>query len=355
MSTSASLLWQNLPAAALLQSPDLQADWNRLNAARGDLPFLTAEAMIAALDNFAEGRERLLVGRDASSIVALFLLVPTGKYKWSTFQASQIPLGAWVAESRLPLPDLARSLSRGPLGFCLALSVTQIDPLFAPRGDDGADIENSDYIETGWIDLLGNFDDYWNLRGKNLRQNMRKQRNKLANEGIVGHMRAWTSAADIDGAIERYGVLESAGWKAAQGTAIHRDNAQGRFYGALLNAAAARGEAVVYEYLFDDRVVASNLCLRRKGTLVVLKTTYDESIQSYSPAFLLCQDEMEQLYAEKAIERLEYYGRLMDWHTKWTANKRTIYHLTLYRWPLLKALAGWRRRRRAGVAAAKHA
>jgi hypothetical protein len=102
---------------------------------------------------------------------------------------------------------------------------------------------------------------------------------------------------------------------------------------------------VVYEYLFDDRVVASNLCLHRKGTLVVLKTTYDESIQAYSPAFLLSQGEIEQLYREKVIHRLEYYGRLMEWHSKWTENRRTIYHLTLYRWPWVKQFAELRRRR----------
>jgi hypothetical protein len=56
---------------------------------------------------------------------------------------------------------------------------------------------------------------------------------------------------------------------------------------------------------------------------------------------------MEKLYREKGIDRLEYYGRLMDWHTKWTANKRPIYHLTVYRWPLVKQLAEWRRHRSA--------
>ncbi|RDE51753.1 MAG: GNAT family N-acetyltransferase [Candidatus Accumulibacter meliphilus] len=343
MSTSPPFVWKNLPAAALQQKPDLVREWDRLNAARGDLPFLSAEALITALDIFGEGRERLLVGQQAHVTVAMFILVPLGKFRWRTFQPSQIPLGAWVAEAGLAPDDIARSLSRGPLGFCLSLSVTQLDSRFTPRGEDASDSQATDYIETGWIDLTGSFEEYWSARGKNLRQNMRKQRNKLAAEGITGRMRTLTRSEEIAPAIERYGELESSGWKAAKGTAIHRDNAQGRFYGRLLGAAARHGQAVIYEYMFDDRVVASNLCLQRKSTLVVLKTTYDDSIQSYSPAFLLCQDEMEQLYREKGIDRLEYYGRLMDWHTKWTENKRPIYHLTVYRWPLVKQLAEWRR------------
>lgn len=339
------LSWTNLPAAALKQSSAMLAEWDRLNAERGDLPFLTADATICALEAFGEGSERILVGRLGLATVAMFLLVPQGTCRWSTFQPSQIPLGAWVAEADLPLLDVARSLLRGALGICLSLSITQVDPRFSPRNEDSADSQFTDYIETGWIDLSGSFEDYWRERGKNLRQNMRKQRNKLAAEGITPHMRVLTSPSDMPPAIERYGALESAGWKAAQGTAIHPNNAQGRFYRKLFERAAQRGKAVVYEYLFDDCVVAANLCLQHNGTLVILKTTYDESMQGYSPAFLLKQDELELFFREKKIHRLEYYGRLMEWHTKWTENKRTIYHLTLYRWPSVRRFAEWRRGR----------
>ncbi|HRF74675.1 MAG TPA: GNAT family N-acetyltransferase [Accumulibacter sp.] len=351
MSTSPRLAWTNLPASALRQRPDLLAAWDRLNGERGDLPFLTAEAMICALDIFGDGSERLLVGQHGRTAVAMLILVPAGKFRWYTFQPSQIPLGACVAEAGLSLSNIARELSRGPLGFCLSLSMTQLDPRFSPRDEDYADSNSSDYIETGWIELNDSFDGYWSARGKNLRQNMRKQRNRLATEGITGWMRSLTARADMALAVERYGALESSGWKAAQGTAIHRDNAQGRFYRRLLEGAAERGEAVVYEYPFNDCVVASNLCLRRRGTLVVLKTTYNELIQSYSPAFLLCHDEMQQLYRENTIDRLEYYGRIMNWHTRWTENKRTIYHLTVYRWPLVKQFAEWRRRTSVAAAA----
>jgi CelD/BcsL family acetyltransferase involved in cellulose biosynthesis len=349
MSSYGSISWKNLPASSLQQNPDLSAQWDRLNAARGDIPFLMADAMITALKAFGNGQERLLLGQQDSVAAAMFLLVPLRNFSWQTFQPSQIPLGAWVAQAHLPLVDLARSIIHGPLGFCLSLSITQVDPLFTPRGGDSPDCCSSDYIETGWIDLHGTFEEYWSVRGKNLRQNMRKQRSKLATERIAGHMRELTDHSEIASAIERYGTLESAGWKAAQGTAIHRDNAQGSFYRKLLEGAAQRGEAVIHEYLFDDRVVASNLCLQRKGTLVVLKTTHDESIDFYSPASLLRQDEMEQLYRKKAIGRLEYYGRMMEWHSKWTGNKRMIYHLTLYRWPVLKQFSEWRRRRATGL------
>lgn len=345
MTTSPSIAWKNLPASALQNSPNLLAEWDRLNAKRGDIAFLTADAIKNALNTLGDGSERLLIGQQGATVCAMFLVVPLQNFRWRTFQPSQLPLGAWVAEAHLPLVEVARSLSRGALGFCLSLSITQVDPNLAPRNEDTADSQSSDYIETAWIDLNGNFEEYWSARGKNLRQNMRKQKNKLVAEGVAGHMRSLVHCSEMAAAIERYGALESSGWKAAHGTAIHPDNAQGRFYRELLEDAARRSEAVVYEYLFDGRVVASNLCLQRKGTLVVLKTTYDESIRAYSPAFLLSEGEIEQLYREKVIHRLEYYGRLMEWHSKWTENRRTIYHLTLYRWPWIKQFAELRRRR----------
>lgn len=332
-------VWNNLPACALQQDAGLLSDWDRLNALRGNLPFLAGDAMVSALKVFGDGGERLLVAREESRVVAMFLLVAQGKLRRKTFQPSQIPLGAWVAEADIPLPDLARSLLRGPVGFCLVLSITQIDPRLASRAEDGRDSLHSDYIETGWIDIQGSFDAYWDARGKNLRQNMRKQRSKLLSEGVRLKMNVYREHSEMAPAIQRYGALESAGWKAGQGTAIHPDNAQGHFYRELFENASRREEAVIYEYRFDDRVVAMNLCLERDGVLVVLKTTYDESMPSYSPAFLLRQEELEAFHREGRIHRLEYYGRMMEWHTRWTDTKRAIYHLTVYRWPWVKTLA----------------
>ncbi len=337
--------WKNLPASSLAQDRQLLANWDRLNAAQGGLPFLTGDAIISALNILGSGNERLLVGGNDGDVLAMFLLFPQGRFRWQTFQPSQLPLGAWVADPRIKVQDFARSLTRGPLGLCLGLSITQIDPQIAPRAQDTPDSQSSDYIDTGWIDIQGSFEEYWNARGKNLRQNMRKQRAKLLADGVKLSMQALRDHSDMAPAVVRYGELESAGWKAQKGTAIHPNNTQGRYYRELLEHASLRGEAVVYQFLFDGRVVAMNLCLLRESTLVVLKTTYDESIKTYSPAFLLREEELQEIHRSGEINRVEYFGRLMDWHTKLTSKKRTLYHLTLYRWPVLKKLAELRRRK----------
>lgn len=348
------LTWTSCTATELTHpSAHAAGDWDRLNSERLGLPFLSARAIAAALAAFGSGQERLFSARDGDRVIAMFVLVREGSWRWQTFQPSQLPLGAWVAERGRSLDELTRSLLGGPLKLCLALSVTQIDPLVEPRSVDGPAVEHADYIETGWVDIVGSFADYWAARGKNLRQNLRKQRNKLAAEGVVTKMQVLRQPEEVAPALIRYGALESAGWKADKGTSIHPSNAQGRFYKQLFEDAAQRGEALIFEYLFDQRSVAMNLCLLRNGVLVVLKTAYDESIKLFSPASLLREEELQSFFAEGKIRRVEYYGRLMEWHTKLTDNKRSLHHLTVFRWPLLKKLAERRRAARAVEAPAE--
>lgn len=351
-----ALAWRTLPAGALANDRSLREAWDRLNAAGLDSPFMSASAVSAALEIFGLGRERLLVGSGpAGAVSALFVLVPQGRGQWASFQPSQLPLGAWVADPAWPVQALARSLVRsGALGLALSVSVLQIDPLQAPREADAADTETADYIVTAWVDIAGDFDGYWAARGKNLRQNMRKQRNKLAADGTVPQMRWFTAPADMAPALARYGALESQGWKSGGGTAIHASNAQGRFYERLLGTAAQAGEALVTEYLFDERPVAMNFGLLRNGTWVVLKTTYDETVpKALSPASLLREDELQRIFApDSGIRRIEYYGRMMEWHTRLTETHRTLYHLSCYRWAWLKRLAQRRRAARAAEAPA---
>ena len=349
--TSTPITWQNLPAKSFFGDAAMCLDWDALNRQASKLPILASYAVATALSVFGQGDERVLIARQHAAVVAMFVLQRAGAGRWQTFQPSQLPLGVWLARPEWPLPVLTRSLLRGPLGLSLVLSITQIDPMLSARAADGAAWRSSDYLETGWIDIVGDFDTYWAQRGKNLRNNMRKQHNKLAAEGVRVAMFEHQSVEAMAPAIARYGALESAGWKAKDGTAIHADNAQGRFYRELLEAAARRGEARIYELHFDGRTVASNLCLCRDGWLLILKTTFDESIdKALSPAFLLQQRELEAIFAGGEFKRLEYFGRYMEWHSRWTENKRPLHHLTHYRYAWLKQLA--LRRRKAPDAAA---
>ena len=301
--------------------------WDELNSQAPDSPVLNASFIAHSLEELSSGKEVLAVHRDAGTINAMAVLGKSKFGVWDTFQPSQAPLGAWINNSGIELQDLMKTLSAALPGIVLKLGLTQQDPAIYPRPEDYGCISTMDYIETATVNATGSFDDYWSSRGKNLRHNLKRQRNRLQKEGIETRLNIIQKPEDIRDAIEAYGKLESAGWKGEEGTAIEISNSQGRFYVALLEDFCSRKRGSIYQYFYNDELVASDLCIEQAGVFVILKTTYDESISTSSPAFLMRQDSFREIFGSERIRTVEFYGKMMDWHTKWSHNSRTIYHV----------------------------
>jgi hypothetical protein len=101
---------------------------------------------------------------------------------------------------------------------------------------------------------------------------------------------------------------------------------------------------VVYRYFYDGTLVATDLCLVKNRVLVLLKTTYDEAEVTTSPSYLLRQEVVNGLFEDRTVVRVEFYGRVLEWHTRWTSDIRRLYHINRYRWKFLDRLASIRRR-----------
>ena len=124
-------------------------------------------------------------------------------------------------------------------------------------------------------------------------------------------------------------------------TAVSEASGQLDFYKVLFKTYAEKGSAQIVQYWIslagEDRLVASDLCIVRGDTAYMLKTAYDESLSeheslsSLSPASLMHQDLFRYWIHERSIKRVEFYGKTMDWHTRWTKQQRPIYHITLFR------------------------
>jgi hypothetical protein len=143
----------------------------------------------------------------------------------------------------------------------------------------------------------------------------------------------------VAAAVADYGRLESTGWKGRQGTAIGAGDAQARFYRTILENFCARGAGSIYRYWFGERLVATDLCIEDGRQIVILKTAYDEAAPgALSPALLMREEQVRALFDEARLERIEFYGRVMEWHQRWTGDVRTMYHVNFYRWPALRRL-----------------
>lgn len=320
------------------------AVWDELNSRCANLPFLDSRFIGPLLDVFGNGKELLAVGMESGSPVAAAIVTRAGMGRWTLFQPSQMPLGPMLLLPPLSIEVVAADLLKALPGVSLALGLTQLDPAAISRPQSDEKFSTLDYIQTAWVDIAGEFDDYWAARGKNLRQNMKKQRNKLAAEGVEVSFDIIRDAASVSAAIQQYGILETASWKSGEGTAVSLDNDQGRFYKAMLERFCEAGRGVIYRYRFGEQVAAMDLCFESSGVLVILKTAYDGSNKSLSPAFLMREEQFQRLFAEKKISRVEFFGKLMEWHTRWTDNSRTLYHANVFRHAWLPRLLALRSR-----------
>lgn len=306
------------------------AVWDELNSRCANLPFLDSRFIGPLLDVFGSGKELLAIGRENGRPVAAAIVTRAGMGRWTFFQPSQMPLGPMLLLPQLSLEAAAADLLKALPGVSLALGLTQLDPAANVRPATSEKFSTLDYIETAWVDIAGDFEDYWAARGKNLRQNMKKQRNKLAAEGVEMSFDIIRDAASVSDAIQQYGILETASWKSGEGTAVSLDNDQGRFYKAMLERFCEAGRGVIYRYRFGEQIAAMDLCIESGGVLVILKTAYDGSNKSLSPAFLMREEQFQRLFAEKKISRVEFFGKLMEWHTRWTDNSRTLFHANVF-------------------------
>ncbi len=148
----------------------------------------------------------------------------------------------------------------------------------------------------------------------------------------MGEIRfVYTSSAEaIRKATQRYGMLESSGWKGYEGTALHPSNLQGEFYQELMTSLAEKDEALVVEMYLQDNLVASRLCCMSEKTLIILKTTYDEAMKKYAFGRLLLHELISHCFTYKNLEYIDFYTNATDDQMDWCTDSRSMYNASYY-------------------------
>lgn len=326
------LRWQSRPIDST--APDL-ADWVELHHECAGGPLLHPDFLLAALREYGGRHTRLWTCRMGNRLLAAAVLQTDGPLRIGTFQPSQAPVGFWLQRHEVTTAELVSTLAaRQPL-WRLVLSVTQQDPALLKRPANAGLLRTSDYIDTAKISIVTDWPTYWQARGSNLRQNIRKARNRLEKADKRFEVRTIRAAGQMANAVRTYGEIESRSWKAFRGTAVAPDSDQERFYTDLLTRFAQRERALCYQLWIDDKVAATDLCVLGREEIVILKTTFDEAFKEFSPAFLMREIAFTDLFKAGWCRRIEFYGRVMEWHQRWTDEIRTMYHVTHYRIPFL--------------------
>jgi len=312
-----------------------ETTWRNLNEAGTDLPVLDPAYVFNLVTYLGSGRELLAVCDGTGGPVAMAVLTPKKPGVWAVFEAGGCPLGIWINDPSVDLDSLIAGLFRALPGFAVLVSLTRRDPDLTSRPRDEGWVRTVDYISTSRITLSGTFEAYWAARTKHFRQNIRTSRNRLKRDGIETRFVVLTDPDAVACAVDAYGVLESSGWKAETGNALHPTNAQGRFFREMMRLFAQRNQALVSQFWVGDQLAASDLYVHNQRILINLRTSYNETFKHISPAELMREDLLGYLYGKGHFEAIEYYGEYMKWQKNWTDHVRTMYHANYYRWPVL--------------------
>lgn len=329
----------------LTQAPaQWQREWDVLNAALHDgHPMLDSRFIQALLRHFGEEGVTLCRHLHRGRTDGLALLYPHRRGMWTTFLPSQSQIGPLLMTDWTRLPALMRALP----GYPLSLDMLSLDPDFTSPPSDLEGVGEPtvlDHALTMNIVLTGSFEDYWEGRSRKLIQNLRRYARRWEAEGLETQLRRLTRPEDMEAAVRRYGDLESTGWKGKEGTAIHADNVQGRFYTEVMQAFARSGQAVVYEYWRGERLAAARLALTSKRMILMLKTAYDESLADLAPGRLLLHDLTRLEFEQSQGKVIEFYTNATQDQLAWATGQRVIRHVTVYRHAAACRLVGLIRR-----------
>lgn len=311
-------------------------DWDQLNRSTfGHHPLLDSRFWNGLLRSFGHGGIRLWVLRRRDTVLAMCLLEQRGWGHWESF----LPAQAQVGPVMIPDTALVDSLLLALRPRAIQLDLLCIDPAICrlqPSPDRAARL--TPHALTMNVATQGGHAAYWERRSAGLRQNQRRYERLARKDGLQLVLRVTRDAAEMPAAVRRYAALESAGWKGIAGSALAPGNEQARFYSGTLAAFAATGQAAVHELWDGERLVASRLMVESNGTLVMLKTTYDESLARYAVGWQLLSQSLQQAFADPAVHHVEFYTNASTAQLAWAGGTRWIQHVSYLRQSRLGSL-----------------
>lgn len=302
-------------------------------------PLLNQDFLRPVLKHFANGDTRLLLAYSGGELQFVTFVEVSRLGTWRTLAPSQLPITPllWAGTNvRIGgISDAPLIVDGRPL---LSLDLLHFDDRYLPRVEaDERLLEVNWYSETTSITCDCSFSTYWSARSKKLRDNIGRYQRRVDKDGLKMELRQCTEPDEIGEALSRYSALETAGWKGRAGTAIEVASRQGMFYSDVLSNFARRKEAVIFELVFNNEIVASRIGVRCGGLVVFLKTTYDENYSRYAPGRLLLFGVIKHFFDTKAATCLEFYTKATPDQAQWATDLRPIRHVCIFRHEWLRA------------------
>jgi CelD/BcsL family acetyltransferase involved in cellulose biosynthesis len=140
--------------------------------------------------------------------------------------------------------------------------------------------------------------------GGRKRKELRRQRKRLADQGVV----MWASTGEVSAvmrAVDDFFALEAGGWKGRAGTAARNHEDVRKFLQTAVTGLASEGKARVARLFLDAQALAAIVVLRSGATAWCWKIAYDERFARFSPGVQLLLDVTQELLDDKSIARAD--------------------------------------------------
>jgi CelD/BcsL family acetyltransferase involved in cellulose biosynthesis len=138
------------------------------------------------------------------------------------------------------------------------------------------------------------------LSAKKLKE-LRRQRNRLAEQHGEVRFEVARSVEDVARAIEIFLVLEASGWKGERGTALRQHDGDSTFIRSATRGLAETGQCEIVTMRAGDTPVAAAIVLRHQDRAFYFKLGVDEAFSKFSPGVQLTLDLTRHLCADAVL------------------------------------------------------
>ncbi len=324
--------WQRVPLDHADGLGVYADDWDRLNLRlSAGHPMLSALFVSNLLRRFGDGRQQLLVHRRDGECVALCVVQPQNTATWQSFLPSQTQLGPTLIAPAVAIEDAFSALPWRVQTLDLLCHDQRLCPGLLSGARAPLQLPHAATIN---VDINRPFDAYWHGRPKKLQQNIRRYENRAKSLGVALRMNVLRGETEVLAGVQRFAELEGLGWKGKEGTALASTPQQLQFYAALMGQFAAQGQAQVFELWGHDRLLASRLAITTASTLVMLKTTFDETQRELASGRLLLHQSLAHLFEVRPDTTVAFCTNADKDQLDWADRQRTVQHVTVFRYGL---------------------
>ena len=116
-------------------------------------------------------------------------------------------------------------------------------------------------------------------------------------------------------------AVESSGWKGREGTAITSVEETRTFFTEMARAYHQLGLLSLSGLRVDGKLAAFDLGIMSRNRYYLLKTGYDEDLQTYSPGMALRRTAVEESF-DRGLEAYELLGSEMAWKEVFANDRR---------------------------------